>query len=89
MADATLAHLDPAGLYLAEHGVRDNVSPLAGRRRAGVADLLKQRDSYTAAFVSSVVLSRQSGLARGFDEHGSLRRRRGRCAIPQHDPEAR
>ncbi|MEZ5289116.1 MAG: sulfatase-like hydrolase/transferase [Vicinamibacterales bacterium] len=77
------------GLYPAEHGVRDNVSPPLADGVPVLADLLKQQGFHTAAFVSSVVLSRQSGLARGFDEHGSFRRRRGRCAIPQHDPEAR
>ena len=54
------------GLYPAEHGIRDNVSPPL---RAGVpllAEILQQHGFRTGAFVSSIVLSRQSGLGRGF-----------------------
>jgi choline-sulfatase len=57
------------GLYPAEHGIRDNVSPPL---RAGVpllAEILRQRGFRTGAFVSSIVLSKQSGLGRGFDTY--------------------
>jgi choline-sulfatase len=57
------------GLYPAEHGIRDNVSPPL---RAGVpllAEILQHRGFRTGAFVSSIVLSKQSGLARGFDTY--------------------
>src|SRR5215471_5199028 len=68
------------GRYPAEHGVRDNISqPLA----AGIpvlAEAFHEAGYATAAFVSSSVLDRQSGLARGFDlysdrfENGADRR---------------
>ena len=55
------------GLYPSEHGIRDNVSPPLGKSVPVLAEILKQQGFRTAAFVSSIVLSKQSGLARGFD----------------------
>lgn len=57
------------GLYPSEHGLRDNVSPPLASDVPLFADLLKQQGFETAAFVSSIVLSKQSGLARGFDHY--------------------
>ena len=57
------------GLYPAEHGIRDNVSPALAAEVPTLATRLKGAGFETAAFVSSVVLSRQSGLARGFDTY--------------------
>src|SRR6185436_12795641 len=57
------------GLYPAEHGIRDNVSPPLANNVPVLADILKQRGFRTGAFVSSIVLSRQSGLARGFADY--------------------
>ena len=54
------------GLYPAEHGIRDNVSPPLGAKVPVLAEILQQRGFKTGAFVSSIVLSRQSGLGRGF-----------------------
>lgn len=54
------------GLYPAEHGIRDNVSPPLGKSVPVLAEILEQRGFRTAAFVSSIVLSKQSGLSRGF-----------------------
>jgi arylsulfatase A-like enzyme/predicted Zn-dependent protease len=54
------------GLYPSEHGIRDNVSPPLGASVPVLAEMLQQQGFRTAAFVSSIVLSRQSGLARGF-----------------------
>jgi choline-sulfatase len=54
------------GLYPAEHGIRDNVSPPLGNSVPVLAELLQQRGFRTGAFVSSIVLSKQSGLGRGF-----------------------
>jgi choline-sulfatase len=54
------------GLYPAEHGIRDNVSPPLGKSVPVLAELLQQRGFRTGAFVSSIVLSKQSGLGRGF-----------------------
>jgi arylsulfatase A-like enzyme/Tfp pilus assembly protein PilF len=57
------------GRYPAEHGIRDNVSPPLAADVKTLAERLKNQGFLTAAFVSSIVLSRQSGLARGFDTY--------------------
>ena len=57
------------GLYPAEHGIRDNVSPPLRPGVPLLAEILKQRGFRTGAFVSSIVLSKQSGLGRGFDTY--------------------
>lgn len=54
------------GLYPAEHGIRDNVSPPLGKTVPVLAEILQQHGFRTGAFVSSIVLSKQSGLGRGF-----------------------
>jgi len=54
------------GLYPAEHGIHENARHLADDK-AVVAARLKERGYGTAAFVSGLPLSRQFGLARGFD----------------------
>jgi choline-sulfatase len=57
------------GRYPAEHGIRDNVAPALAADVPTLAERLRDRGFETAGFVSSVVLSRQSGLARGFDTY--------------------
>ena len=57
------------GRYPAEHGIRDNVSPGLAADVPVLAEILQSRGFATAGFVSSIVLSRQSGLARGFDTY--------------------
>jgi choline-sulfatase len=57
------------GLLPAEHGIRDNVSPSLRADVPTLADVLRASGFRTAAFVSSIVLSRQSGLGRGFEEY--------------------
>ncbi len=54
------------GRYPAEHGIRDNVAPTLAADVPLMAELFERQGFATAAFVSSVVLTRQSGLARGF-----------------------
>jgi arylsulfatase A-like enzyme/Flp pilus assembly protein TadD len=54
------------GLDPAEHGIRDNVSPALAPHVPTLATVLEGAGFRTAAFVSSVVLSAQSGLNRGF-----------------------
>lgn len=54
------------GLYPAGHGVHENARALPAAH-AVAAERLKQAGYSTAAFVSSFVLARQFGLARGFD----------------------
>src|SRR5262245_3636095 len=55
------------GRYPSEHGIRDNLSaPLNGDVPL-LSGIFQQAGFATAAFVSSSVLDRQSGLSRGFD----------------------
>jgi choline-sulfatase len=56
-----------SGRYPAEHGIRDNLSPPVSTDVPLLAEVFQQRGFRTGAFVSSSVLDRQSGLARGFD----------------------
>src|SRR5262245_2581087 len=68
------------GRYPAEHGIRDNISQPLAADVPVLADAFHEAGYATAAFVSSSVLDRQSGLARGFDlysdrfENGAERR---------------
>ena len=55
------------GLLPSGHGIRDNVSPGLVPQVPTLASTLKQAGFQTGGFVSSIVLSRQSGLDRGFD----------------------
>jgi len=55
------------GLLPPQHGIRDNVSPSLPPQVPTLAPMLKAAGFRTAGFVSSIVLSRQSGLDRGFD----------------------
>lgn len=54
------------GLYPARHNIRDNVSPSLGADVPTLAEQFERAGFETAGFVSSVVLSSQTGLARGF-----------------------
>jgi choline-sulfatase len=65
------------GRYPAEHGIRDNISPPLPANEPVLAALFEQEKFATAAFVSSVVLDRQSGLARGFSLYGDRMERDG------------
>jgi arylsulfatase A-like enzyme len=55
------------GLLPAEHGIRDNISPALDPGVPLLAETLHAAGFRTAGFVSSIVLSHQSGLHRGFD----------------------
>ncbi len=54
------------GLYAAGHGVHENARSLPAGHVV-LAERLKQAGYHTAAFVSSFVLARRFGLARGFE----------------------
>jgi arylsulfatase A-like enzyme/Flp pilus assembly protein TadD len=58
-----------SGLYPAEHGIRDNVSPPVAANVPLLAERFQREGFATAAFVASVVVDGQSGLARGFDHY--------------------
>jgi arylsulfatase A-like enzyme/Tfp pilus assembly protein PilF len=55
------------GLLPWQHGIRDNISPAEVPPVPLLAEVFKGHGFATAAFVSSVVLSPQAGLGRGFD----------------------
>jgi arylsulfatase A-like enzyme/Tfp pilus assembly protein PilF len=55
------------GLYPAQHGIRDNISRALAPDVPTMAEAFKAAGFDTAGFVSSIVLSAQSGLGRGFD----------------------
>ncbi len=57
------------GLYPSQHGVRDNISLGLAPTIPTLAESFKAAGYRTAAFVSSIVLSAQAGLARGFDAY--------------------
>jgi choline-sulfatase len=56
------------GLDPAQHGIRDNISRALAPDVPTLAEAFKAAGFETAGFVSSIVLSAQSGLGRGFDE---------------------
>jgi arylsulfatase A-like enzyme len=55
------------GLYPATHGVRDNVHDALPKSIHTLAEDFKAGGYQTAGFIGSMVLSRQTGLSRGFD----------------------
>ena len=55
------------GLYPPGHGVRENVGYVLDERHPTLAEMLGSRGWATAGFVSSFVLDRRWGIARGFD----------------------
>jgi len=57
------------GLYPSQHGVRDNIAPPLAADVPTLASVFKAAGFRTSGFVSSIVLSAQSGLARGFDDY--------------------
>ena len=58
-----------AGRLPGEIGVRDNLSPAELPPTPLLAEMLKGAGFRTAAFVSSIVLDRRGGFARGFDRY--------------------
>src|SRR3954468_12349856 len=56
------------GLYPAGHGIHENARTLAAAHRV-IAEQLQKAGFRTAAVVSSFVLARRFGLARGFDTY--------------------
>jgi choline-sulfatase len=73
------------GLYPPHHGVRDNADPPLAASHPTLAEIVHARGWRTAAFVSSVVLGRDRGLARGFDVYddggASQQRRAGNDVV--------
>ncbi len=57
------------GLYPFTHGVRNNGNFYLSDRFETLATILKKQGYETAAFVSSFILDRRYGLARGFDTY--------------------
>jgi len=59
------------GRYPAEHGIRDNIAPALAEDVPTLATILSAAGFRTGAFVSSIVLSAQSGLNRGFGTYSA------------------
>jgi choline-sulfatase len=57
------------GLYPSQHGIRDNLSPGLAADVPTLAEAFRSAGFRTSGFVSSIVLSAQSGLNRGFDDY--------------------
>jgi choline-sulfatase len=66
------------GLYPQHHGVRDNAAPPLAPAHKTLPQILRTRGFRTAAFVGSMVLGRDRGLASGFEVYGDG----GRVGIP-------
>jgi arylsulfatase A-like enzyme len=60
------------GLFPPAHGVRDNASAPLDERFATLAGILQRRGFRTGAFIGSMVLGPERGLARGFDRYGGI-----------------
>jgi arylsulfatase A-like enzyme len=65
------------GLYPPTHGVRDNTDRALDPTHATLARMLHDRGFQTAAFVGSIVLSADRGLAQGFDVYDDGRENGG------------
>jgi arylsulfatase A-like enzyme len=62
------------GLFPPAHGVRDNADGALAAEQTTLAEMLRARGFQTAAFVSSVVLDADRGLAQGFDHYSAVSR---------------
>jgi arylsulfatase A-like enzyme len=60
------------GMWPSRHGIRDNASSRLPDERVTLAEVLRERGYRTAAFVSSVVLQKDRGLAQGFDLYADM-----------------
>lgn len=61
------------GLLPGAHGVRDNGDPALSGEHVTLATALKARGFRTGAFVASVVLDADRGLAQGFEHYSAVR----------------
>jgi choline-sulfatase len=68
------------GLFPPAHGVRDNADRPLAADRTTLAEILRGRGFRTGAFVGSVVLDADRGLAQGFDEYSGVTT--GKTAAP-------
>ena len=57
------------GLFPPRHGVRDNADRALDASHTTLAETLRERGLQTGAFVSSVVLASDRGLAQGFEHY--------------------
>ena len=60
------------GMLPPVHGVRDNADPPLRAAHTTLAEILAGRGYRTGAFVGSVVLDRERGLAQGFEWYGEI-----------------
>ena len=62
------------GLYPSAHGVGDNSAAALAGGHATLAEVLRERGFRTGAFVGSVVLNADRGLAQGFETYRGVQR---------------
>jgi arylsulfatase A-like enzyme len=60
------------GLFPPTHGVRDNADEALAARHTTLAEVLQARGFRTGAFVGSIVLGADRGLAQGFDRYSGV-----------------
>ena len=60
------------GLFPPGHGVRDNADEALAARHTTLAEVLHDRGFQTGAFVGSIVLGPERGLAPGFDRYSGV-----------------
>ena len=60
------------GLFPPAHGVRDNADRPLTSEHTTLAEIIRARGFRTGAFVGSVVLDADRGLAQGFDTYGGV-----------------
>lgn len=60
------------GLYPIGHGVKDNVHGVLSEKIETVAEIFQKQNYETAAFLGSMVLSRSTGLNKGFEYYDDL-----------------
>lgn len=60
------------GLHPIQHGVRDNYNNTLNEAAVTLAELFRENGYTTAAAVATLLLSRRSGLAQGFDDYDDV-----------------
>ena len=70
------------GLLPSHHRVHDNVDRALGDTQTTLAEVLRARGLRTAAFVGSMVVGAERGLAQGFERYSAPSRTEPRRALP-------
>jgi arylsulfatase A-like enzyme len=74
------------GLVPPHHGVRDNADTALAESHTTLAEVLRARGFRTGAFVGSVVLDPDRGLAQGFEQYSGVRQPGGNAPLVRRRP---